>query len=387
MTIGVPGEESTPGSLERTKTVECPPQSSAPNAIIKKSLSSNMQSTEKATKGATPPTPSPSRFAFFSRSTPAAPKVTQVSSSLQDEWLNLDITTALFPNGPTDPFSPSSFKNLLTNAENLLRKLQTAYKERTVAVHELTREKEAQADELEEAETRAEHLKRQLEEMGRKLVEQDHDILSISNELAAERRLRAEEKAANEEAMQNLKVDAESAETSRTRATDTSLVSRGSRSSFESYNLEDSDSVFSHYSRSHTSTSSAGTGITTPEIIALDSDKASIVSSRTPRNTSMAQRTSTITKMAPPPLPQQKSVFSKLLGGGGNTSAPDTSHLDDGLGLSETGCANCRGGSSSVAWDAVGLLRAENKGLKDRVGLLESGVDDALHLVSMRSWR
>lgn len=325
-------------------------------------------------------TPSPSRFAFFSRSAPA-PKVTQVSSTLDDEFLNLNITTALFPNGPADPFSPSSFKNLLISAEALLIKLQTAYKVRTLAVHELTREKEAQADELEEAETRAAHLKSQLEEMGKKLIQQDHDILAISNELAVEKQLRANEKAASEQ--QLLKIQTKSTENPQNRTSERSLISRGSRSSFESYNLEDTDSVFSH-SRSHASTSSTGTGISTPETIALDSDDKSITS-KASRNTSTLQKTNTNTKLGIPPLPtQQKSVFSKLLGGS-NTSTPGSTN-ESGLGLSEMGCSNCRGGSSSVAWDAVGLLRAENKSLKDRVGLLEDTVHDALSLIT-RSWR
>jgi hypothetical protein len=51
------------------------------------------------------------------------------------------------------------------------------------------------------------------------------------------------------------------------------------------------------------------------------------------------------------------------------------------IGMGETGCENCRGKDASVAWDAVGLLRAENKGLKDRVGTLEGAVEGALDLV------
>ena len=49
-----------------------------------------------------------------------------------------------------------------------------------------------------------------------------------------------------------------------------------------------------------------------------------------------------------------------------------------GIGLGEQGCTNCRGKDASVAWDTVGLLRMENKGLKERVGELESAVDGAL---------
>ena len=50
--------------------------------------------------------------------------------------------------------------------------------------------------------------------------------------------------------------------------------------------------------------------------------------------------------------------------------------------MGETGCENCRGKDSSVAWDTVGLLRAENKGLKERVGTLEGAVEGALDLCS-----
>jgi hypothetical protein len=52
-----------------------------------------------------------------------------------------------------------------------------------------------------------------------------------------------------------------------------------------------------------------------------------------------------------------------------------------GIGLAD-GCRNCRGKEASAAWDAFGLLRAENRGLKNRVGDLENAVDGALDLVA-----
>jgi hypothetical protein len=39
-----------------------------------------------------------------------------------------------------------------------------------------------------------------------------------------------------------------------------------------------------------------------------------------------------------------------------------------GIGL-EDGCRNCQGREASAAWDAFGLLRAENRGLKNRLGI------------------
>lgn len=47
-----------------------------------------------------------------------------------------------------------------------------------------------------------------------------------------------------------------------------------------------------------------------------------------------------------------------------------------------SGCQNCRGQDASMAWDTVGLLRDENRGLKQRVGELEDAVDGALDLVN-----
>lgn len=395
-TIGVPGETKEEEGEEEERTIltsiatpsDITSQISSPRNTRNSFATSNMSFTAKTTQPSTP-SPSSSRFTFFSRAS-NSPKIAQIPANLadDDEFINLNVTSALLPNNsPADPFSPASFNNLLTNAESLLSKLQSAYKLRTLAVHELTREKEAQTDELNEAETRAAHLKTQLEGMEKKLLQSDHDILTIANELAREKQLRAEEREAHEESIQILRAQADSSESRPLKPNQCSLVSRGSRSSFDSYNLDDNESVFSH-SRSHTSTSSAGTGITTPELVFSDSDDLT----STPR----PSRTSTIT-LPPkrrsidaktehpyPPAPQ-RSVFAKILGGGGSASAPSKAimNLNDnnGLGISEMGCPNCRGASSSVAWDAVGLLREENKHLKDRVSSLEDGVDAALGLI------
>lgn len=76
---------------------------------------------------------------------------------------------------------------------------------------------------------------------------------------------------------------------------------------------------------------------------------------------------------------QQKSTFQKFLQG----ITPAVVEEEDefgGIGMGVDGCTNCRGKDASVAWDTVGLLRAENKGLKEQVGVLEGGVDGALAL-------
>jgi hypothetical protein len=84
---------------------------------------------------------------------------------------------------------------------------------------------------------------------------------------------------------------------------------------------------------------------------------------------------------------QQKSTFRKILNG--ISAMPDdepqasTEKAEEvELGMADGGCRNCRGGPSSVAWDTVGLLRMENRGLKERVANLESAMDGALDLVN-----
>ncbi|KAM3082905.1 hypothetical protein ACMFMF_002554 [Clarireedia jacksonii] len=147
----------------------------------------------EVTNAPTPPKSSGSSvFNFFSPK--QSLKTVQLPADLNaDEYLTLDIQSSLFPSGQIDPFSPAGFKNLLANAEGLLQKLQTAYKLRTIEYHELKAEKEAQAEELEEAETRTKHLKLQLQDMAKKLNEQDAAIEDMVMQLATEKQTRVEE--------------------------------------------------------------------------------------------------------------------------------------------------------------------------------------------------
>ena len=70
----------------------------------------------------------------------------------------------------------------------------------------------------------------------------------------------------------------------------------------------------------------------------------------------------------------------------------DTLAIASGLGLSadslETGMTFVDADRFfCAAWDAVGLLRAENKGLKERIGTLEQGVEDVIGFVGGRRCR
>ncbi len=209
MTVGVPVEEEP----EKFETIPMDPPTLAPGRspspertptkLRKKSVVETLQ--QQTTK---PVNTSTSRFAFFSSPKTPTQQTIQINSKLDDEYMSLDIGKALFPSGhpsDQDPFSPSAFKNLLTNAEGLLSKLQTAYKVRTLALHDLAAEKEAQAEELEEAETRAKHLKLQLEDMAAQMVSQDQEMIRLKAELVAERKARTEEREAREKSIALIK--------------------------------------------------------------------------------------------------------------------------------------------------------------------------------------
>jgi hypothetical protein len=325
-------------------------------------------------------TVSTSRFTFFSPKT-VAPVQHQIPAELSDDLMTLDIRSALFPTGENDPFSPSAFKNLLTNAEGLLNKLQNAYKIRTISLQELAAEKEVQAEELEEAETRAKHLKMQLEDMAQRVMAHDDEMKKVVEALNKERQARAEEKEAREKSINLIKLHTPSpAQELSPHSEDLEVESRrrhrpwrrsdgtiNSETSFES----DDESVFSQ--SMSPSIASVSEISSTPEMGQAVFAKVVNISPR---------------KAVERPRPvQQRSTFQKILKGISATPEDESrtrrdKEEEDELGMADQGCRNCRGQQASVAWDTVGLLRAENKGLKGRVAELESGTDEALDLVN-----
>ncbi|KAE9378711.1 hypothetical protein N431DRAFT_302932, partial [Stipitochalara longipes BDJ] len=321
----------------------------------------------------------------------------------EDEFFTLDISSALFPPAsPGNAFSPSDYKNLQQSSLALLSKFQSAYQARTRAYLSLQSETEVEKEEAEEAETRVRSLRAQLEDMAQKFEVQEQVIGQLITELAEEKRLRAEEKDAREKSIQLVKERAERAQ-KHTSASSTSSLGLGIEGGMEDLGIRsahagrkwhhnsvdlssagdsdaeslNADSVFSR-SRSPTLTTSStgpsvsGTVESTPEI-----GQAHFTRLTTFANPNLA----TTSTPRPQKPPQQKSTFQKILTGL-TGDAPKEVDKYGGLGLGETGCENCRGKSSSVAWDTVGLMRAENKGLKERVGVLEEAVEGALDLVS-----
>lgn len=321
------------------------------------------------------PSPNTSRFAFLSslssltKSSPAPAEYDEQSD--QDGLLNLNINEALFPDtsspsGPRDPFSPAAFKNLETTATALLTKFQAAYRQQSTTLRALRSEREAQADEMEEMETRTRHLKLQLENMARQALEREQEMKALRAALEKERA------ASREGAAPPVASDGSSTIVSEDLGAEEDQVgqrwSKAGSCSLEETDEEsigDSPSVFSR-SRSPTNPTAGG-----PEAGA--GAQAGGASSADPA-TQQRQRSRGAASKAQPragPQTQQMNAFQKLVRG-------ITGDAADASGA----CRNCEGLSERAAWDTVSLLREENRTLKTRVGELESCIEGALDVVN-----
>ncbi|TWU73528.1 hypothetical protein ED733_003189 [Metarhizium rileyi] len=315
---------------------------------------------------------SASRFSFFSMAS-TFKGLTSASASVpkDDELMNLDIDGALFPDrSPSDSetFSPAAFRNLQTNATGLLRRFQAAYQDKAIAYQELRAEKDAQEDEKTEAETRATHLKMQLEGMARKAAETETMMQALMEELGREKRLRAEEKYGR----------------------DSSVLSSGMSTISEDLGAED-DQRKKYRRRSGATAKSDEAGFDTdeesvgevsvfsrsrsPTLPASTSDAANIDNCNhgsmpvVPKHTMLEPPRPT--RQSQPPMSAFQKLFKGISGDSGR----------DGERFGVQTCQNCQGQDVSVAWDTASLLRHENKGLKERVGELETAVDEALDVV------
>ena len=169
---------------EAMDPLQSPSESSRPAIVRRKSVTPSVKSQR-------PGGPASSILSFFtSRSSPTCTQLPP--DALNDEFATLDIKKALQPHGATDPFSPSSFKNLQQNAEGTLARMQTRYKQQLMALKEISAEQEVQDEELEEAQTRAHHLKNQLNDVSGRLDEREKEMQRLLEELEEEKRLRKE---------------------------------------------------------------------------------------------------------------------------------------------------------------------------------------------------
>ncbi|MCJ1435817.1 hypothetical protein MMC27_005192 [Xylographa pallens] len=307
----------------------------------------------------TPITPSAvntSRFSFFSTksTSPILPRV----SEYHDEFSDLDIKTSLLPGGQADSFSPSSFKNLLQNAEGLLSRMQAAYKQRALSLQEIIAEKEAQAEELEEAHIRAKHLKSQLDDMTAKMAEQDTVIMSLVDEVAEQKQWRNDEEAKKSIRLVGATDNAcNQCHHQRRPKKRNSTATTVSDSGFESES--DEESIFSYAQGLQ---SPAMSGMSPPSMVLPDA----YIDQSLSRNG--RQRLPSLTNT------QQDGLLRDEKHGTYNNA----SRLDF---TKEATCPRCAGVHSSEAWGVAEMMKMENTMLKERVEQLEGSLDGCLDLV------
>jgi len=305
-------------------------------------------------------TPKPiqsTRFSLFgSKVFPANAPSSPLDST--DEFLDLDINAALYPAGPADTFSSASFKNHMQHAEGLLLRLQAAYKERTIALRDMTVEKETQAEELEGAETRSKHLKTQLDGMSAKLAEQDKAMMDLVDDLANEKRLRREEEDARKKSLRLVRPSGTrpltpcSPEEGFKHQKQSDRLSSATETDCDSEDESCGESLFSrnHSSSARMSLSSVST-TSSPETF-QPPDLSGIATAQTAR---LRQAQPTLVKCQ-----RQSSSGGESL---------------------VWSCANCHGGNSSEAWTVVSVLKMENRGLKERVSHVEAALDGCLDVI------
>ncbi|MCJ1459977.1 hypothetical protein MMC28_010356 [Mycoblastus sanguinarius] len=302
-----------------------------------------------------------SRFSFFSTKASLA-KSTPRAVDLNDELIELNIGDALFPAGPPDPFSPAAFKNLQQNAEGLLLRLQTAYKDRTAALREMTTEKETLAEEMEGTETRAKYHKMQLDDMSVKLAEQDEAMMNLVDELAQEKLARREEEEARKRSFRLV----ERMEHDHLPTTNDKRTSRSNTISDSGFESEDDSSANSVFSRRH------GTHSPTMSMSSVSTTNSPDGSYQIPEFNTALSSPQAARLRVPPGHSATKSLSASY-----HHNIPEEP--------AQSRCANCDGVRTSEAWSVVDVLKEENTGLKQRVGELEGALDGCLDVVGCLS--
>lgn len=298
-----------------------------------------------------------SRFSFFSSKASLAKPTTHLPD-LDDELLDMNVSKGLFPAGSVDPIPPAALKNLQQQAESLLSRLQTACRERTLQLREMTAEKEALAEETEGAEIRARHLKMQLDDMSVKLAEQDEAMMNLVDELAREKLARREEEEARKRTVRLVEHNSPP-NTSHRRISCANTVSD---SGFESEDDSPSESVFSRRNGTHSPTMSM----------------SSVSSTNSPDGYQLPDLHIPISV---PKAVRLRAPTSQLATKGMSAAyRPDLPEE-----LSQSSCPNCQGVRASEAWSVLGVLKEENQCLKHRVCELEGALDGCLGVVSRLS--
>lgn len=263
-------------------------------------------------------------------------------TALQDEFLSMNINTTLFPHGAADELSPQAFNDLLLNATSLLQRMQVAYKEKVDYIGNIQPDIDAQKEEVEEAETRAKHLKMQLEDIGRQNQEQ---------------------KQANEELIFQLSEEKMRLQEARESAKTIRLVRRGTDGA--EAGASDEEAIRRRKRGSAGSASDSG--------FESDADTSSVLSGGLET-----------------PVSQQRQPQFMLTPDLDMTPSKNGSHLNErqlysrGSTMSQQSTAfsnTKRLGGESAAWATVEQLRHENQALRMQVEQMQSNLQGVIDFV------
>ncbi|GIC89658.1 uncharacterized protein Aud_006082 [Aspergillus udagawae] len=309
----------------------------------------------------------PFNFFAFKRQGEGRPELPEPAD---DEILNMDITAALFPPESLDLDGQEAFSALRTNADNLLRRLQAAYKQRTFALHEALAEKNEKQEELEETRTRVGHLKVQLDGMAEKVLQQEKAMRAMAEELEQERQLRRREddarrrsvmlvRSSDEESLSDIGAELQTPKRSLKRASNGTYTSD---SGFDSGDESLAESIFSRRD-----------GVESPTSTIAPSPNISQVALSIPTSTPLQPSTKELKPAQAPSVRQ--STYDRVLKGLASTGITSSwmGHTSK--------CNICHGVPASEAWGVLGVIKEENRGLKLRLSELELVVDDCLSLV------
>ncbi|KAJ5775401.1 uncharacterized protein N7511_000412 [Penicillium nucicola] len=311
--------------------------------------------------------PVTNRFNFFGLRRQEAKPV--FPEPADDEFLNLDITAALsLPDSDTS--DNEALDVLRDQADQVLRRMQEAYKQRTFAMHQALADKNEKQEELEETRARVDHLKIQLDGMAAKVLDQEKAMQAMADELEQERNLRKEESHSRSLTMRAVHEDDDvpsmALQTPRRGGKRASHSTFTSDSGFESGDESVADSIFSQREGVESPNSTLAAPSPNMSQIALSTPTA-------PTPTPTIQKNLVAATGAPPPA--RSSAYDRVLKGLAST------RLGSSFGGNSSNCTNCHGVPASEAWSVMGVLKDENRGLKTRLGELELVIDDCLGLV------
>ncbi|EEH36168.1 hypothetical protein PAAG_00491 [Paracoccidioides lutzii Pb01] len=313
----------------------------------------------------------------------------QLPEPAEDEFLNLDISSVLCPANSTDLPTAEALKTLPQNAEQVIRELHAAYKQRTFALHEALAEKSSLGEELEETHSRLQNIKTQLNRMAEKVLEQDKAIKAMADEFNLERQKQQQEEEARKRSVvlvQELEPVNQHIPSSVKDGQDTMSISCLSKRSSGGAFHSDSGFESGYESTTESIFSSRNDGLGSPMTVATKTSRSSSpdICPHTPLHFPSSAQLASPQLVSPSKLPTsapapKSSTYDKILKG--ISSAGFGGSLMSSGPFSVSRCSNCYGANASDAWAIASILKEENGGLKNRIWEMEAVIDECITLV------